>query len=245
MTETELKIPTSDHKNIYAILRGDDAPKPLVILVHGLFGHMNEAMHWGAARFFEKEGFATLRFNLYGPNKDARKMRDCTLKIHGKDIDTVICHAIQNTSFSRLFLVGHSYGYPAILHAENLAQVHRIASWDGTILPNNFCTSLPESADPRGLVSDIGYDALVGFPMVNEAKYTDTAHLLRGRYIPGTIFVASGKSKGGHRESAEKMHALAPSPSRLSVIPTARHNYAEDGALEELVKATAYWFRGK
>jgi dienelactone hydrolase len=245
MTETELKIPTSDSKNIYGILRGEDRPRPLVILVHGLFGHMNEAMHWGAARLFEERGFATLRFNLYGPHKDARKMRDCTLKIHGKDIDAVICHVIRHTSFSRLFIAGHSYGFPAILHADNLAQVHRLASWDGTILPNDFCKTLPECKNPAGLVCDIGYEIIIGHPMAEEAKDADTLRLLRRRHIPGTIFIASGKSKGGHKEAAEKMHEASLSPSRLSIIPTARHNYAEDGALETLVSETANWFNAR
>ena len=71
--EKEIKIKTSDKKIIYGILRGS-LSKPVIVQVHGLSGNMNEAMHYNAARYFEKHGFSSFRFNLYDWRKGAPKI---------------------------------------------------------------------------------------------------------------------------------------------------------------------------
>src|ERR1700722_40745 len=114
--EKELKIKTPDGKMIYGILRGS-LSKPLIIHVHGLAGNMNEAMHYNAARYFEKHGFSSFRFNLYSWEKGGRKLHECTFSTHGKDIDTVLKY-LESRGARKIFVVGHSYGWPSILHTK-------------------------------------------------------------------------------------------------------------------------------
>ena len=87
--EKQIKIPIANKKYIYGTLRGS-LKNPLLVFVHGFTGYKDEHIFFNGARFFEKKGFSTFRFDLYNWNKDARKLEDCTLSLHGEDLDTVI-----------------------------------------------------------------------------------------------------------------------------------------------------------
>jgi len=239
LTETEMKIPTPDGKNIHGILRGD-TKHPLVIFVHGLTGNMNEAMFYEASRQFETFGYSSFRFNLYGPNRDARKLRDCTLKTHGEDITLVIQKMRELFGVSQcLFIAGHSYGFPSAIHAD-LSEIDRIASWDGTLVPNTFAENALLSENPKGRILDVGYEIIIGEEMVQESFTADIRPFLKSTKIP-ILFAGSGKSRQGHKETAEEMSRLVRF-SKAITIPGARHGYTEEGALESLCHKTIEWF---
>ncbi len=69
--ELRIKIPGTKLK-IHGFLRGKKSA-PLVVFVHGLTGNMNEHLFFNGARWFEKKGFATFRFNLYDWEKGREK----------------------------------------------------------------------------------------------------------------------------------------------------------------------------
>ena len=87
---------------------------PLVVFVHGFTGHKNEHQFFNAARFFEKKGISTFRFDLYSWQDDARKLDDCTLSLHGQDLDTLIKY-FRNKGVKKISVVGHSFGGPSVL----------------------------------------------------------------------------------------------------------------------------------
>jgi hypothetical protein len=62
--EKVLKIKTKDGKIIRAVLRGF-LSKSVIMQVYGLVGDVNTALQGNVARCFEKDGFSSLRFNLY------------------------------------------------------------------------------------------------------------------------------------------------------------------------------------
>jgi len=239
MSETEIRIPTPDGKRIYGVLRGDPKTMPLVVFVHGLTGNMNEVMFYEAARIFEKAGFASFRFNLYGPQKDARKLQNCTLAIHGEDIDAVLDEFYDTAP--TIYIAGHSYGFPSLLHA-NLSGVNAIASWDGTFLPNSFSDIMIPAPELKGRLFDVGYSILIGDEMIQEAGRVSSAKLLADIATP-TLFCASSKGSQWYREDAEKLFASANGTKDIAFFPIARHGYTENGAIELLCTKTIEWFR--
>src|SRR3989344_1336712 len=111
--EKQLKIKTPDKKVIYGTLRGS-LDKPLVIFVHGFTGFKDEHQFFNGARFFEKRGFSSFRFNLYHWEKGARKLEDCTLSLHGEDLDQVVEY-FRKKGVKKIFAVGHSFGGLTVL----------------------------------------------------------------------------------------------------------------------------------
>lgn len=231
--EKNVKIRTADKKTIDGILRGP-FKQNMIVLVHGLCGNMNEAMHYNAARFFEKHGFATFRFNLYSWGKNNRKLHECTLKTHGQDVDTVLQY-LKTKGTKTVFIVGHSYGFPSILHSKS-KDLSAIVSWDGSCLPHDHFDKLKEVKQPKGRVLDEGFLAIMGEKMVREASKSSSVELLKRITVPVKYITVSGKS--GNHVVSKKMYKVTRGKKELKVIRGATHNFTEEGKQEELYMAT-------
>ncbi|MDP3974989.1 MAG: hypothetical protein Q8P88_01740 [Candidatus Jorgensenbacteria bacterium] len=236
--EKTIRIKTSDRKIIYGILRGS-LSKPIIVQVHGLAGNMNEAMHYNAARYFEEHGFSSFRFNLYSWQKDARKLHECTFATHGKDIDSVLEY-LQTHGAKKIFIIGHSYGFPAVLHSRNKA-FRAIAAWDGSILPKNHIGRSMWVKKPKGRIIDDGYFVIVGERMAKDSRRIKSLSILRGFDRP-ISFITVDDNKDGNLDGAKKMFKVAQQPKELVVVKGAHHNFSEDGKQEKLYAATVRWF---
>ena len=188
--EKALRIKTPDKKYIDGLLRGSIG-KPLIVLVHGLCGNMNEALHFNAARYFEKAGFSSFRFGLYSWCKGNRKLHECTIQTHGQDIDTVVKY-LRSKGAKKIFLVGHSYGFPSILNADT-SNIQGIVSWDGSMIPHTFFNGLPRIKTPKGYLIDEGYLTVVGDKMVQEAKTGSSLKWLKKITAPIKIITNNAK----------------------------------------------------
>ena len=102
--EKNLKIKLSKKFSLYGKFSGS-FNQPLFIIVHGLLGNMDEEFYYSTTRWFRKHGFSTFRFNLYGYQKDARQLMNCTLKIHGADLDKVVRY-FKNEGREKYLLLG-------------------------------------------------------------------------------------------------------------------------------------------
>ena len=237
--EKELKIKTEDNKVIEGIIRGP-FDRPMVVLVHGLCGNMNEAMHYNAARYFEQQGFSSVRFGLYGFGKENRKLHECTLKTHGEDIDTVLKFLKINNA-QKIFAVGHSYGFPSILHAQEKDTITAIVSWDGSILPRDEFQKLVSINEPvKGKLLDEGYMTIMGESMVAEEGRVESERLALEFKKPIKLISIP---VDGNLEGAEKLFAALPEPKELTIIKGATHCFTEEGKQEELYKETVAWFK--
>src|ERR1035437_75881 len=110
--EEDLKIPLSDGKFAYGTLRG----KPngtLIIFAHGFTGDKDHHIFFNGARFFERNGISSFRFNFYGEGEGARQLNDCTLSNHVSDLDAVVSYF--RNKFKNIIVVGHSFGGIIIL----------------------------------------------------------------------------------------------------------------------------------
>jgi pimeloyl-ACP methyl ester carboxylesterase len=237
--EKNIKIKASDGKTIYGILRGP-LSRPVIILVHGLAGHMNEALHHNAAAYFEKRGFSSFRFGLYSWQKGARKLHECTFSTHGKDIDNVIKY-LESHGAKRIFIAGHSYGFPSILHTGHRT-FRAVAAWDGSLLPKNHIDVPLHSKNPKGRIIDEGYFVIVGEQMAKDSHRISSLKLLESFEQP-ILFVTVDSNTEGNLSGATKMYKSFKGKKELVVIKGATHNFTEEGKEEKLYAATIKWFK--
>jgi len=238
--EKLIQIKTADNKIIEGILLGP-LEKPLIVLIHGLAGNMNEAMHYNAARYFEEHGFSTFRFNLYSFNKGNRKLHECTFKTHGSDIDTVLKY-LRNKGAKKIFLVGHSFGWPSILYATSKDFLAAV-SWDGSCLPNKFLDQTAKVRQFNARVIDEGYFVLMGEENAREEKTVNSIELIKNFNKPVKFITAEGKSSAVNMVVGKKMFKAAKGKKAFATIKGASHCFVEDGKQEQLYKETINWLK--
>jgi hypothetical protein len=237
--EREFKLLTADGKMIDTILRGDPK-KPMVILVHGLGGQMNDVLQYMSARIFEKKGFSSFRFNFCGASSRTRKGSDLSLAMNGRDINTVLACAQKKLGAKKIFVAAHSFGFPSLLKSD-LTGISAVASWDGSIIPEYLMKNLTPLSELKGYLFPSAYSFFVGKEIISEAKIVSYEHLFKDYTIP-TLFAVSKKGKSFFDEEAKKMFPLAEGPKEIVFFENARHGYSEEGAIEALCKKTIEWF---
>lgn len=231
--EKQIKIRTPDKKIIYGTLRGS-LKNPLVIFVHGLGGHKDEHIFFNGARFLEKNGFSAFRFDLYNYKADARKLQDCTLSLHAKDLDTVIRY-FRNKGVKTVFVVGHSFGGPTILLSKR-QDFNKVVLWDPSIRTNDLEKEFHYIKEFNSYYADWGAAVIIGKEMVEEGKLIKPPLLIRQIHVPiKLIFAGKGELK---ERDWKRYFDNANQPKAMAVISNASHNFNEDGTEEKLFEET-------
>ena len=83
---------------------------PLVIVIHGFTGHMEENHIIGVQRAANEIGFACLRIELYGHGKSDGEFDNHTIMKWVEEMLTVIDYAEKLPFAGNLYLAGHSQG---------------------------------------------------------------------------------------------------------------------------------------
>ncbi len=83
---------------------------PLVIVIHGFTGHMEERHIIAASQSMNSIGFATLRVEMYGHGQSEGKFEDHTLYKWVTNALAVVDYAKKLDFVSDLYLCGHSQG---------------------------------------------------------------------------------------------------------------------------------------
>jgi len=237
--ERPISINTPDKKRSYGLLRGS-VRRPLIVQVHGIARNLNEALHYNAARYFEKHGFSSFRFNLYSWQKRARRLHECIFATHGGDIDTVLRY-LESRGAKNIFLVGHSFGLPSILHAKR-RNFCAVAAWDGSLFPTNHLDISKRIQKPRGRLLDEGYLIVVGERMARDSQRIKSVDLLK-KWDKPISFITVNDNKNGNWNAAKRMHKVVKEPKELIVIRDAHHDFTKEGKQEELYAATVKWFK--
>ena len=198
---------------------------------------MDEHLFYNGARFFDKHGISTLRFNLYDWQDDARKLIDCTLETHAQDLDTVVAY-LRKKNVKRITAVGHSYGGPTIL-------LSRRKDFEGVVLWDPAYDSYETLFKNNKHIKEInlyriegGYEVLVGKAMHEESKEVDWDNLIQHIRVPVKIICAG---KGALIAGGKKYYKQANNPKEFSIIDGANHNFFEEGTLEKLLDGTLAW----
>jgi len=231
--EKQLKIPLENKKYIYGTLRGS-LKNPLLVFVHGFTGYKDEHIFFNGARFFEKKGFSTFRFDLYNWNKDARKLEKCTLSLNGEDLDTVVKY-FRKKGANKIFVAGHSFGGVTVLFSKK-------KNFDATVLW--------DSSGDRDVRLNAKYikeldkyyfeEGAYGFT-ISKAMYEENnkklkpSKLIQSMPMPIKVIVAGA---GIMVEEGKKLFQNANGPKDFAIVPNATHTFDEEGTEEQLFNET-------
>ncbi len=95
---------------------------PLIIIIHGLTGNMEETHIKEIAIACNSIGFATLRVDMYGHGKSEGEFRNHTIFHWVLEIMNVIDQVKSWEFVSRIYLTGHSQGGAAVVLAASLKE---------------------------------------------------------------------------------------------------------------------------
>ena len=171
----------SDGIKLHAILQMPENKKkcPLLIVVHGLTGHMDEVHIKAAADTANEIGFASLRVEMYGHGKSEGKFEDHTLYKWINNMLDVVSYARTLDFVTDMYLCGHSQGgLLTVLIGGLLPDTFR------AIIPLSAAVMIPEVARGGGILG---------------MKF-DPDH------IPDILDFFGGKLNGNYLRTAQTIH---------------------------------------
>ncbi len=236
--EKAIKIPLGNKQYIYGTFRGP-LKSPLLVFVHGFTGYKDEHIFFNGARFFEKKGFSSFRFDLYNWKKDARKLEDCTLSLHGQDLDTVVEY-FRKKGVKKIFVAGHSFGGVTVLLSKK-KDFDAAVLWDSTgdkdvKLEAKYIKELDKYYRQE---SAYGFTISKKMYEENNSKLKPT-RLIKSMHMPVKVIVAGA---GILVIEGKELFESANSPKDYAIIPKATHNFHEDGTEEILFQETYVWLK--
>lgn len=247
MREKEVKIPLAgDDLFIYGTVRGG-YEQPLIVLCHGYGGWMHEMLLFNAARYFENEGFSTLRLSMYGGGDKSRNISESDVITHARDIDDVVSF-VKNKGAKWVALAGHSYSGMAIVYSKR-QQFDAAALWDPTHTdgydePKNK-KSLEDDfifvKDLNAYVSGLG-SGYVYAKTVFDNNYPKSRDAAAKFKVSTCVFNAdwSKEQQLYGKSYVENINAA----TKQIIIPNSSHPFTEDGAAEKLFASTVKYFKG-
>ena len=215
---------------------------PLMILLHGFTGHMEEPHIIAMAEMMTGVGFAVLRAELYGHGRSGGTFRDHTIWKWLNNIMTLVDYARKELGYKEIWLCGHSQGGLSVLLAAALerdrikgvvalAPAVTIPAWarNGSAMRLDFDpVNVPESFD-------LG-DAVLGGNYIRSAQLVHAEDAFR--YQGPVIFV--------HGDADETIPVTASiefskhfGDAELVVISGDSHCY--DFHLDEALAAVRDW----
>ena len=217
---------------------------PLVIVIHGFTGHMEERLITATAETFNDLGYATLRVDMYGHGRSGGQFRNHTLFKWMTNAMTVIDYARTLDFVTELYLCGHSQGGLTVMLAAALKQdVIR------GIIPMSPAVTIPEDAR-RGNVLGLEFDPdhipeEVSFPngFVLSGNHIRVSQMIRvedaiDRYT-GPVLLIHGEMDETIPVQASVDAAKRYQNAQLVIIPGETHCY--DCHLDEVQAAIRKW----
>jgi dienelactone hydrolase len=240
LQEKEFALTTPDNKKIYGVLTQSPIDtRKLMILSHGLTGHMGEHMHMEAKRFFSNNGYDVVRFNYYGPEDDARKLEETTLALHAQDLNHVCDHFRAN--YDKLFIAGHSYGGLTLVIAN--PQATALSFWDSSFTPfKGFVEREAKKLEGTPYYTiGWGKSVLISAAMYEEAREMDSKADALAKLIPtpSQVILAGDNSENPVRMA---LYEALTCPSQFEDIDRADHCFTHGDTLSLLFKHTLSWF---
>ena len=217
---------------------------PLVIIIHGFTGHMEERHLVAVSRMFNEIGFATLRVEMYGHGGSDGAFRDHTLYKWLTNTLAVIDYARKLDFVTDIYLCGHSQGGLTVILAGGMEH-DRIKG----IIPLSPACMIPELARKGGLLGTpfdpdhlpdeltVWNDWKLGS---NYVRVAQTIHVEEAidRYH-GPVLIVQGDQDDPSLMQSARDAAARYLNCRLVMIPGETHCY--DHHLDQMVNAVKEW----
>jgi pimeloyl-ACP methyl ester carboxylesterase len=210
----------------------------MVVLVHGVTGHMDEYIHIRLARLLNEEGYSVIRFNQYGDEPRARKFHNSTIREHVSDTQDVLAYATKE-GYSKLVLAGHSLGSPVAIAATG-DSVRGLILIDPTGRPMDRIKDW-ETYDAEHKISYLDWSRriILGERWVEDAKsFPDSYLQFASVTCPVQIIAAELAEQMKYCERYREVH---PGHPAIQMVPGATHCFPEEGATEALGSLISKW----
>jgi dienelactone hydrolase len=237
--ENEIRILVGDGKAIHARFR--EVPgAPVVVIAHGMTGHMDGRLEAGIARRLEREGYSSLRFNAYDWGDDTRNLCEMGLREHLDDLGTVIDWASPQTS--SVIALGHSYGAMCVVLRGSNGLAAGIL-WDPASqkvwaeMNRNAATF---DAERGQYVQRERVGVIYSERMLHEVEEADAVAAAGSFEAP--LLVISAPEWPHMNEAGREYAAQAPRSQRVE-IAGADHNFSDDASESTLFDTTITWLQ--
>ena len=212
-------------------------PKWLIIFVHWLTSSQDEEMFVEGQKYFNKNGYSTLRFNLYGDWPEERKLSEIWLQDNIDDVNSILefCNKLW---YKSIFLVWHSYGWIANLYA-NLSNVTWLLMWDSSIWWKLLLEDVYEDWNGSHYINRWDW---YKYP-ISEKLYEDF-QILSEKFLEKiseiNIPVKIIWAEFWLAETAKRYYEYANEPKELCIITWADHRFLDWG-MDELLGESLEW----
>ena len=217
---------------------------PLVIVIHGFTGHMEERHIVAVSKTFNELGYATLRVDMYGHGNSDGKFEDHTLFKWMTNALTVIDYARGLDFVTDLYLCGHSQGGMMVMLAG--AMKHDVIKG---LIPLSPAWMIPEGARKGTLLGQDFDPDHVPEVLINwdgrklKGNYVRVAQTIRAedaidRYTGPVLIVHGDKDEAVPVEYGIKA-AERYKDCKLVLIPGDTHCY--DHHLDQVLDAIREW----
>ncbi len=145
---------------------------PLVIVIHGLTGHMEEEHIIAASDVFCELGCAALRVEMYGHGKSEGEFADHTMFKWASNLLDVVRYVKQRDDVTDIYLCGHSQG-------------GLLAVMGGGLLPDAFQAIIPLSPAvmiPEQIREGVFFDEQIDFKALPDS-FDFFGHRLNSEYM--------------------------------------------------------------
>ena len=217
---------------------------PLVIIIHGFTGHMEERHIVAVSEMLNEIGCATLRVDMYGHGNSEGEFKNHTLFKWMTNAMTVIDYARTLDFAGDIYLCGHSQGGLTVM----LAAVLKRDAVRG-IIPMSPAVNIPECAR-RGSVLGFEFD----LDRIPEELPLPQGGVLRGNYFRVAQTIHAEEAIDRYSGPVLLVHGDADEtiPVQCSIEAAARYQHAQlriihgdthcyDHHLEEAVAAVRTW----
>jgi dienelactone hydrolase len=235
-------ITARDGKAIYCTLNRatTNQAEQLVIIGHGLTGHINEYLHQFAYRHLTQAGYDVLRIAFYSDEDDARKLDECTVQIHANDLNDVI--EFIRDDYSALFYAGHSYGgLTALLAAPDICAT---AFWDSSYIPTFLNDEVVQRPEEDLFYLNWSCKTLISKDRLREARSLNESIMLNKAASypnPALILIAGGNTQD--TAQGQKLYQDLGGTKDLHVVENADHCFNEGNTAQDALDNTVAWFR--
>ena len=221
---------------------------PMVIIIHGVTGHMEEDHILAVSHMLNEIGYATLRADMYGHGHSDGEFENHTLYKWLTNSMTLIDYARSLDYVSDLYLCGHSQGGLTVMLAAALK--HDVISG---LIPLSPATMIPDAArsgeilgirfDPDRVPGVIAgeNDLVLGG---NYIRVAQTIHVEEAiaRYH-GPVLLVHGSADETVPLQCSIDAAAAYENASLVIIPDDDHCF--DFHLDQAVEAVRAWMTGR
>jgi dienelactone hydrolase len=244
MTETYIKILNEfDDIEIHGMLRGKFID-PLIILAPGLGGWMHDLQMFNASRYFEKQGFATLRLSFYGHDERQRNISDFGSHDCAADIDAVVDY-VRRQGAKFVGVAGHSFSGLGIIYSKQqrfdtgiLWDPTHTDGYDDPEAEKNLARDFIFIESLNSYVSGIG----PGYVLSNKvfSDHGPGSNEAAKSFKKPLLVINADESKSQIEKGMDYVKNC-PSESKHVVIPNSSHPFTQDGAMENLFSETTKW----